>query len=72
METRSDRRKAEREGLSLWYRIKWRTSYTVLTFFGPPRLDASRDPLTRLERRRAADVAAARAARLGEGSSGPV
>lgn len=64
MASRSERRKLEREGLSLWYRVKWRTSYLVLTFYGPPRLAANQDPLTRLERRRAADVAAARRARL--------
>ncbi len=65
MSKRSERRKAEREGLSLWYRITWRINYALLTVYGPPRLDGDKDPLTRLERRRAAKVAAARAARLG-------
>lgn len=57
-------RKLEREGLSLWYRITWRIRYTLLFFYGPPRLDARQDPVTRMERQRAAKVAAARAARL--------
>lgn len=70
MVKRADRRKADREGLSLWYRIKWRTSYTVLTFYGPPRLSAEEDPLTRLEQQRAARVAAARAARLQQEAGG--
>lgn len=64
MSTRSERRKAEREGLSLWYRITWRLNYLLLTVYGPARLDGPNDPLTRLERQRAAKVAAARAARL--------
>lgn len=64
MSHRSERRKAEREGLSLWYRFTWRMQYLLLTVYGPARLDGPRDPLTRLERQRAAKVAAARAARL--------
>ncbi len=57
-------KKADREGLSLWYRIKWRINYALLTVYGPARLEGDNDPLTRLERQRAAKVAAARAARL--------
>lgn len=55
--------KIESEGLSLWYRFTWRVKYTVLTFYGPPRLEAGQDPLTKLERERAAKVAEARAAK---------
>lgn len=65
MSTWFERRKAEREGLSLWYRITWRIKYALLTVYGPPRLDGDKDPLTRLERQRAAKVATARASRLG-------
>lgn len=64
-------KKSEREGLSLWYRFTWRVKYTLLTFYGPPRLDARQDPLTRMEVQRAAKVAEARAARRSEGSSDP-
>ncbi|WP_010146258.1 hypothetical protein [Serinicoccus profundi] len=59
----------ERDGLSLWYRFTWRLKYTLLTFFGPPRLDARQDPQTRMEAQRAARVAEARAARQSQGSS---
>jgi len=55
-------KKARRDGLSLWYRFTWRVKYTVLTFYGPPRLAGRQDPLTRLEQDRAAKVAEARAA----------
>lgn len=61
--------KPAREGLSLWYRFTWRVKYTVLTFYGPPRLSGRQDPLTRLEMERASKVAEARAAGRGDGSS---
>lgn len=56
-------KKLESDGLSWWYRVTWRIKVTVLTFYGPPRLSARQDPITRLEQDRAARVAAARAAR---------
>ena len=59
----------ETEGLSLWYRFTWRVKYTLLIFFGPPRLDPRQDPQTRMEQARAAKVAEARAARRAEGGS---
>ncbi len=48
-----------RDGLSLGYRVWWRIRKTVLTFYGPAQLGAN-DPISRLERERAARVAAAR------------
>ena len=59
----------ERDGLSLWYRFTWRVKYTLLIFFGPPRLDPRQDPQIRMERARAAKVAEARAARMAAGLS---
>ena len=56
-------RKADREGLSLAYRIRYRIKWVLFTFYGPPRLDARQDPLTRLRKEREAKVAAARAVR---------
>lgn len=56
-------KKADREGLSLAYRIGYRVRWILFTFYGPPRLDARQDPLTRLKKEREAKVAAARAAR---------
>lgn len=61
--------KHKNEGLSLWYRFTWRVKYTLLFFYGPPRLDASQDPVTRLEQERAGKVAAARQARLEQESA---
>lgn len=55
--------KADREGLSLGYRIRYRIRWAMFTFYGPPRLDARQDPLTKLKHEREAKVAAARAAR---------
>ena len=34
--------KADREGLSLGYRISYRVRWFLFTFYGPPRLDAPR------------------------------
>ena len=56
--------KADREGLSLGYRIMYRIKYVGLHMFGPAQLGSEDDPQARLVRERAAKVAAARAARL--------
>ena len=58
-------RTTENEGLSLGYRFMWRLRYAGLHVFGPAQLGDERDPQRRLERERAAQVEAARAARLG-------
>ncbi|HQY34895.1 MAG TPA: hypothetical protein PLS68_13090 [Actinotalea sp.] len=55
--------KADREGLSLGYRIMWRIKYAGLHVFGPAQLGTEADPQARLVRQREARVAAARAAR---------
>ena len=57
-------RRADREGLSLGYRIGYRLRYTALHLFGPAQLGGGADPHRRLERERAARVDAARRARL--------
>lgn len=54
---------ADREGLSLGYRIMWRLKYAGLHVFGPAQLGTEDDPQARLVRQREAKVAAARAAR---------
>ena len=54
----------DNEGLTLGYRFMWRLKYVGLHVFGPAQLGDERDPQRRLERERAAKVAAARAARL--------
>jgi hypothetical protein len=56
--------KADREGLSLAYRILYRIKYLGWHVYGPAQLDEHNDPHRRLERERAAKVAAARRARL--------
>lgn len=56
--------KADREGLSLGYRIMYRIKYFGWHLYGPAQLGEEDDPHRRLERQRAAKVAAARAARL--------
>lgn len=56
--------KADREGLSLGYRIMYRVKYAGLHVFGPAQLTPGSDPQARLKRRREDKVAAARAARL--------
>jgi len=56
--------KADREGLSLGYRIMHRIKYLGWHLYGPAQLGEEDDPHRRLERQRAAKVAAARAARL--------
>jgi hypothetical protein len=56
-------RKAEREGLSLAYRIGYRIKVLGMHMYGPAQLGDAEDPHRRLERQRAAKVAAARQAR---------
>ena len=56
-------RASSREGLSIGYRIGYRIRQLGLTIFGPAQLGEGNDPKARLERERAARVAAARAAR---------
>jgi hypothetical protein len=56
--------KADREGLSLAYRIGWRVRYAGWHVFGPAELVGPSDPHVRLRRERQAKVDAARAARL--------
>ena len=57
-------KRADREGLSLAYRLGYRLRYLALHLFGPAQLGGAADPHRRLEQERAARVAAARAARL--------
>ena len=56
-------RKADREGLSLAYRIGYRIKWLGMHLYGPAQLGDAEDPHRRLERQRAARVAAARRAR---------
>ena len=56
-------RKAEREGLSLGYRLGYRIKWLGMHMYGPAQLGDVEDPHRRLERQRAAKVAAARQAR---------
>ena len=56
-------RKADREGLSLGYRIAYRVKVLGMHLYGPAQLGEAEDPHRRLERKRAAKVAAARRAR---------
>jgi hypothetical protein len=56
-------RKADREGLSLGYRIGYRVKWVGMHLYGPAQLGEAEDPHRRLERQRAAKVAAARKAR---------
>jgi hypothetical protein len=51
------------EGLSLLYRIRWRTTWLLLHVAGPADLPDAHDPRRRMERERAARVARAKAAR---------
>ncbi|MEV6287430.1 hypothetical protein [Kribbella sp. NPDC051770] len=54
---------AKNEGLSLFYRVRWRLTWLLLHVAGPATLPDSQDPRRRMERQRAAKVAAARQAR---------
>jgi hypothetical protein len=56
-------RKADREGLSLCYRIGYQIKVLGMNLYGPAQLGESEDPHRRLERQRAAKVAAVRQAR---------
>ena len=60
-------KRADREGLSLRYRLGYRLRYLALHLFGPAQLGGGADPHQRLERERAARVAAARRAREARG-----
>ena len=51
------------ERLSVFYRIRWRLVWLLLHVAGPATLPDSQDPRRRMERQRAAKVAAARRAR---------
>jgi len=57
-------KKADREGLSLGYRIMYRIKYLGWHLYGPAQLGEYDDPHRRLERERAAKVKIAREARL--------
>ena len=56
-------RKADREGLSLGYRIAYRVKVLGMHMYGPAQLGEAEDPHRRLERQRATKVATARRAR---------
>jgi hypothetical protein len=60
--------KADREGLSLGYRILYRIKYLGWHVYGPAQLGEYDDPHAKLKRERAAKVEAARAKRLGRES----
>lgn len=55
---------ADREGLSLLYRLGWRIRYIGMHMYGPAQLDGQSDPHERLKQERQAKVAAARRARV--------
>jgi len=55
--------RADREGLSLMYRIGWRIRYAVMHAFGPAQLAGGTDPQERLKEERGRKVAAARQVR---------
>lgn len=54
---------ADREGLSLAYRIGWRLRYAAVSVFGPAQLSTQDDPQLKLRREKADKVEAARRAR---------
>jgi hypothetical protein len=56
--------KADREGLSLGYRLLYGVRWTGYHLFGPAQLGEEDDPHMRLRRERDAKVRAARQARL--------
>jgi hypothetical protein len=56
-------KKADREGLSLLYRVVWRIRYIGMHMYGPAQLDGQTDPHERLKRERQHKVDAARRAR---------
>jgi hypothetical protein len=57
-------KKADREGLSVLYRLVWRIRYFGMHMYGPAQLDGQNDPHERLKRERQEKVAAAQRARL--------
>jgi hypothetical protein len=59
--------KADREGLSLGYRITYRLRRMIMQLYGPAQLGEGDDPLAKLQRERDAKVAAARAERAARG-----
>lgn len=62
--------RADREGLSLGYRIGWRLRYVATSVFGPAQLGTD-DPQAVLRRERDDRVAAARRARADRGPRTP-
>jgi len=56
--------KADNEGLSWDYRLWYSIKYVGLHVFGPAQLTSEVDPQSRLKRRRAAMVSAARSGRI--------
>jgi hypothetical protein len=58
-------KKADREGLSLLYRIGWHFRYIGMHMYGPAQLEGQRDPHERLRRERQEKVDAARRVRQG-------
>jgi hypothetical protein len=56
-------KKADREGLSLLYRIVWRIRYIGMHMYGPAQLDGESDPHERLKRERQQKVDAVRRVR---------
>ncbi len=65
-------KQANREGLSMGYRIMYQIKRALLTVYGPAQLSGDADPHVRMKRQRDSKVAAARQARLerepGQGS----
>jgi hypothetical protein len=59
--------KADRQGLSLGYRIAYRVKWIGMHLYGPAQLGDAEDPHRRLERQRAAKVAQVAAARRQDG-----
>ena len=57
-------KKADREGLTLGYRVIYRIKWLGYHLFGPAQLGEYGDPHAKLRREREAKVAAARQARL--------
>lgn len=55
--------RADREGLSLGYRIGWRLRYAAMSVFGPAQLGTDDDPQVRLQREKRERVESARRAR---------
>jgi hypothetical protein len=45
-------RTSRNEGLSLWYRFRWRVRYILVNVFGPARLGDDNDPAAALRRER--------------------